>query len=285
MPCHRFVRCLFIIRGFLNFIFDRDWRNLILDKSIRRGASKTLRIPEYGWSSLVRFIAYSLEEFDILSLRSERNIREVQKLESKCSQDLINFTNAGKARGLVMLSLHYGSFTIGILGLRSLGLPIYVLGSNVVNSSKLPPSIRSFFENKYRIMNRFLNGGEVMYLEEQKKTFLKHLKNGAMGVALADLLAAGSNSSLRLKIFENEAQIQAGLAHFAKKNEIPIGFFLCRRTLSGNLLFDSTICLDLQKEVQELIDDCLQKIIMTNQYPKSHWLIADSFSSLLDCND
>tara|TARA_B100000242_G_scaffold287714_1_gene254978 strand:- start:21643 stop:22047 length:405 start_codon:yes stop_codon:yes gene_type:complete len=134
-------------------------------------------------------------------------------------------------------------------------------------------------------MNRFLNGGEVMYLEEQKKTFLKHLKNGAMGVALADLLAAGSNSSLRLKIFENEAQIQAGLAHFAKKNEIPIGFFLCRRTLSGNLLFDSTICLDLQKEVQELIDDCLQKIIMTNQYPKSHWLIADSFSSLLDCND
>ena len=39
-----------------------------------------------------------------------------------------------------------------------------------------------------------------MYLEEQKKTFLKHLKNGAMGVALADLLAALGNGEQSILI-------------------------------------------------------------------------------------
>lgn len=285
LPCHRFVKWLFVLRGFFNFIFDRDWRNLLVNKSIRRETSKTLRIPEYGKSSLVRFIAYSLEEFDILILRNEKNVIELQKLESKCSQDLINLTNSRKKSGAIMLSLHYGSFTLGILSLRSLGLPIYVLGSNVVNSSKLPPSIRSFFQKKYQTMNKFLNGGTVMFLEEQKKAFFKHLKNGAIGVALTDLIAGSSSSSLKLKIFENEANIQAGLAYFAKKNEIPIGFFLCRRTLGGNLLFDAIISLDFQKEVPEVIDDCLQKIIMTNRYPQDHWLIADSFSNLVDYHD
>ena len=280
LPFSRFLRYLFIIRGVINYILNRDWRTLLNPNlSARKQTAQVFRIPQLSWDSLTRFVSYSIEEFEIMSLRrSIKSKEQLSIIEKICEKKILEETNnLSKKKGLVMLSLHYGSFTLGILALRSLGLPVYVLGSNIVKSSFLPISVQRFFEIKYNTMNRFLNGGRVLFLEEHKKQFFSELKKGAIGVALCDLLAGERNSSLSLSYFGQFGEIQAGVAHYAYKNNYTIGFFLCRRSCTGKVLFDLNINRDNSKELSEIVQNLFDKLQAGKQFPQKHWLIADSF--------
>lgn len=280
LPFSRFLRYLFIIRGVINYILNRDWRTLLNPNlSARKQTAQVFRIPQLSWDSLTRFVSYSIEEFEIISLRrSIKSKEQLSIIEKICEKKILEETNnLSEKKGLVMLSLHYGSFTLGILALRSLGLPVYVLGSNIVKSSFLPISVQRFFEIKYNTMNRFLNGGRVLFLEEHKKQFFSELKKGAIGVALCDLLAGERNSSLSLSYFGQFGEIQAGVAHYAYKNNYTIGFFLCRRSCTGKVLFDLNINRDNSKELSEIVQNLFDKLQDGKQFPQKHWLIADSF--------
>ncbi len=285
LPFSSVLRFLFIIRGVINYIFNRDWR-ILLDSSlsVRKQTAKVFNVPQLSWDSLSRFVSYSIEELEIMSLRrSMKSIEQLSLMEKICAKKILEETNIfGEKKGLVMLSLHYGSFSLGILALRSLGMPVYVLGSNIVKSSLLPISLQRFFEIKYNIMNNFLNGGCVLFLEEHKKQFFSELKKGAIGVALCDLLAGERNSSLSVSYFGQFGEIQAGVAHYAYKNNYPIGFFLCRRLWTGEVFFDLKINLENSNELSEIVQNLFDKLQDGKQFPQKHWLIADSF---LVCND
>lgn len=285
LPCYNLLRFLFIVRGTINFVLDRDWRILLNSNlSPRKHTSEVFEIPELSWSSFSRFISYSLEELEILSLRtSSRSRSQLKRIEDICGRKLLRYEDIiSDSKSLVILSFHYGSFTMGILALRSLGLPVYVLGSNIVKSSLLPNAVQRFFEIKYSTMNSFLNGGSVLFLEEHKKKFFIELSKGAVGVALCDMLAGGWNSSLTLKFFGQVREIQAGVARYAYKNNYPIGFFLCKRLWTGEVFFDLKINRENSKELSEIVQNLFDKLQDGKQFPQKHWLIADSF---LVCND
>jgi lauroyl/myristoyl acyltransferase len=280
LPCSKCLRFLFLARGVLNFLFDRDWRNLLdSNLSVRKHSAKVLAVPQFSFDSLARFVSYSLEEHEILSLRSSKGIKnQLFELECKCKKRIVEQGyNLNSTNGLVILSLHYGSFTLGILALKCLGRPIYVLGSNVVESDKLTPAIRNFFKIKYDIMSSFMNGGKILYLEKHKKNFFSQVKKGAVGVALCDLLASENNSSLRLSFFGEEKLIQAGVAHFAFRKKLPIGFFLCRRQLSGKIMFEIKLDQFYKHDLEDIVQNLFLFLFNKCQFTKKHWLISDSF--------
>ena len=280
LPFSRFLRFLFIIRGVINYILNRDWRSLLNPNlSARKQTAQLFRIPQLSWDSLTRFVSYSVEELDVMLLRrSIKSMKQLSLIEKICEKKILEETNNFCVKkGLVMLSLHYGSFTLGILALRSLGLPVYVLGSNIVKSSFLPISVQRFFEIKYNTMNRFLNGGRVLFLEEHKKQFFIELSKGAIGVALCDMLASGCNSSLTLRFFGLVREIQAGVARYAYKKKYPIGFFLCRRSWDAEVFFDLKINTNSEMELSEIVQNLFDKLQDGKHFPKKHWLIADSF--------
>jgi len=279
-PLPRIFRILFILRGVINFLCNRDWRNLLDPQlSVRKHSSIILNAPQFSRENLSRFVSYSLEEYEIMALRnSEREKKVLSALEVECKKIFEdNNLNFNDQNSLVILSLHYGSFTLGILALRSLGRPVYVLGSNIVNSPLLPHGIQRFFEIKYKTMNAFLNGGRILFLEQHKKQFFTYLKKGAVGVALADLLADRSNSSLTVNFFGELRDVQAGVAHFAHKHDLFMGFFLCRRKHGKEILFDLKLNEDNSIELFEIIQGLFNSLQKSKQFPKRHWLIADSF--------
>ena len=279
MPFSNTLKWLFFLRGILNFLTNRDWRNL-LDSSIsvRKQSALVLNVPEYSMDTLCRFISYSLEEYEILNLRNSTNMKmQLCEIEKKCKVLFKKYDSFFKHKNnFAMFSLHYGSFTFGILALRSIGLPIYVLGSNVVNSPLLPSSVCRFFQIKYQTMNKFLNGGEVLFFETQKKYFFSKLSKGSICISLLDLLAVNKNSYISINIFDQIRDVQAGLAHYAHKKNIPLGFFICRRKYFGEFIIDIKIAKhdypDVRHVMQGLLLD-LDKIT----FPKRYWLIADTF--------
>jgi lauroyl/myristoyl acyltransferase len=280
LPCSKCLRLLFLARGVLNFLFDRDWRSLLdPNLSVRNYSAKVLAVPQFSWDSLARFVSYSLEEHEVLSLRNSKGIKkELFELECKCKKRVVEQGyNLNSTDGLVILSLHYGSFTLGMLALKCLGKPIYVLGSNVVESPDLPPAIRKFFQLKYDIMSGFMNGGEVLYLEKHKKDFFSQIKKGAVGVALCDLLANKNNSNLRLNFFGEKKRIQAGVAHFAFRKNLPIGFFLCRRIFGRRIIFEIKLDQYYKHNLEDIVQYLFTYLFNKSQFTKKHWLISDSF--------
>ena len=279
LPFVRLVRNLFILRGIINLILDRDWRQLIQAGSVRRRTSHALGSCSWGIASLKRFIAYSLEESDMFLLReSGPTKKELDSLKKSCRRQLEHLTD----RSSVVISYHFGSFILGILALSALNRPIYVLGSSIVESPKLPPALHEFFKKKYEIMERYLNGGEILFVEESNKmkNFFRYLSNGAIGVAMGDLLAGDNSSSIDLTIFNIRAKVQAGLPVFAKKRAIPIATYLCRRKLIGEPIFRATATIESDKNISQTIQDLFEEIIDTDTFNQDLWLIADSFQHL-----
>ena len=244
---------------------------------MREKSANVLRHSKFGLSSISRFISYSLEEADVFCLRSGSLLKnELYDLQKQILDDFEDFpTGAG-----VVFSCHYGSFTLGILALSSLARPVFVLGSNVVDSPLLPPSLQAFFHKKYEIMSNYLNGGRILFLEESKKTFFKLLKNGSIGVVLADLIAGPRNSSIQLNLFGKTANIQAGAALFAKKRNIPIGAFLCCRDFWGRPVLKASFINIVYKDLSHHLQNLFEEILETEKFSSKHWLIADSFSHL-----
>lgn len=274
LPFPRLLRLFFIFRGGVNFILDRDWRNLLQDHSVREKSANVLSHSKFGLLSITRFISYSLEEADVFCLRSGSLLKnELKDLQKQILDDLEGFPSGGG----VWFSCHYGSFTLGILALSSLQRPVFVLGSNVVDSPLLPPSLQAFFHKKYEIMSEYLNGGRILFLEESKRSFFKLLINGSIGVVLADLIAGPHNSSIKLNLFGTTAKVQAGAALFAEKRNMPIGAFLCCRDFLGRPVLKSASLNNYSNDLSCHLQDLFEKILETGNFSPKHWLIADSF--------
>lgn len=231
-------RTLAGLRGLINAAFDLDWRSLALRRRYVRGSTyRAMRQLRPGASPGVhavrRFIHYSREEWEANLFRRERHMRALSAASTvEGLAPLQQMTNSGQ--GLVLLTMHFDSFCLGIVLLGLQGLKVHVMTSAIVEDPRLHPVVRRFFERKYRGMERYLNGGRMVHVERRPRYFYEALERGEVVVVLADLppVRPGMHSAI-VPFGGRRRRLTTGALRIAEKTGSAIGAFLCTHT-SGN---------------------------------------------------
>lgn len=223
------------LRGLCNFILDLDWRSLALrhryvrrdtycamrqlkpDASPRRAAINTLR----------RFVHYSREEWEAGLFQYKRRVRALSAASTvEGLAPLLALTRSG--RGLVLLTMHFDSFLLGVTLLGLKGLRMHVTTASVVENPRLHPSVQRFFQRKYRGIERYLNGGKMVHIDHDQRHFYRALEQGDVVVVLADLPAVSPRAHATvLPLGGQDRRLTTGAFRLARKTDSAIGAFLC----------------------------------------------------------
>lgn len=195
--CPLFIgRFLSQVRGLLHALVDYDWRSNALGVSyIRPRVWQSLRLlhPENSvlktlYLLIGRYINASVEEWEALALD-----RLVARLPFPSSPALRSCDD--EPSGIVYLMFHYGSFILGIAWLgRSLtkqDKPLNAMASNIFLHPQVHPSVRKLFIRKYELLERYLHGGKVIFVEEGLKQFYRLLANNEGLFVLTDGVTHG----------------------------------------------------------------------------------------------
>lgn len=173
-----------IKRGMLHILFNYDWRSYAVGMPfVRTRTWQSLRLlhPAHSRLRLLatligRYVNSSLEEWEVLALD-----RLIERLPVPASDDLAQQEEL-PAMGTVYVMFHYGSFILGMAWLgRHLAARqqrLHVMASNLFLHPQVHPAAQRLFQRKYELLEHFLNGGKVVYIEDGLKPFYKLLKAG-----------------------------------------------------------------------------------------------------------
>jgi lauroyl/myristoyl acyltransferase len=182
-------------RGLMNASQGRDWAELATGQSYiaqRTRHAYSQIWPDMDADELVkqRYATASLEELEALWIANGRFAH--RKLDLEPVRDLLSQRPPG--RGLVVLTAHFDSFILGMLGLGLCGATTHVMTSAVVEDERVPPAVQAHFARKYREAGRYLKGGGFWHVETAGRRFHRALQRGEVVVVVADAPAAGPDA-------------------------------------------------------------------------------------------
>ena len=224
---------LSLFRGDMNFRFDREWRNYLAGRRHVRDAvyeaMKRLNpsLDEEGINTLVkeRFRVFSREEWETASFGSSERIRT---LYDRCVIENIQplLENSREGKGLILLSCHFDSFTMGLLLLGMAGLHANGMSSAVVEDPGLPGAVRAFFFKKYRNMERYM-GRPVVHQERDRLFFYRALGRGDAVFMVGELPPSPGAASVRVRFLGRDVSLAGGSWRMARKTGSLIGAYVC----------------------------------------------------------
>ena len=220
-------------RGALNWVFDREWRSISIGQRYIRNATgqameqivPDLPATETRRLTRRRFETNSREEFEAYLIMNDR-MRElsfsIHGLEPVRKQ-------AVRGRGVVLLTMHFDSFIFGIVSLGMTGLVVNAMSSDVVENPLVSGCVRRFFSEKYRSMERYLNGGKIVHVEKNLRFFYQALLKGECVVVLADLPASGEKDHpMWMQFLGRERSFLSGAFRLARRTESSLAGFVCQ---------------------------------------------------------
>ncbi len=229
-------------RGVFNAIWDLDWRSLSLRKRyIRKNTYLAMQmlLPDetprvWRIKTLKRFVHNAREEweaclfyyYDLYTLLPNCHCINTKPLHHAQQ----------KRQGVVLLCCHFDSFLIGVSLLGMQGLKVNVVTSSVVENPQVHPAIRQFYQNKYRGLEKYLNGGKMYHFENDIRFFYRCLKKGEIVVILADLPAAEKPTSVVLSFLGGIRRMAPGALRMVQKTNSQIGAFACIHQNTGQYL-------------------------------------------------
>jgi len=221
------------IRGIFNFFFDYDWRSAALRHRFVRSRTyqaMSMLSPGSGRlgcmvATIHRFIHYSREEWEACLLAGKYMQTIFRQSTFKGLDKLLEYQRDG--RGLVLLTCHFDSFVMGIVLLGMAGLRINAVSSSVVEDPRVHPSVQKFYYDKYRNMEKFMNGGKVVHFEKNLRFFYKALERGEVVVILADLPAGSMKTEVIVPFLGGTRRMAPGAWRMAKKTDSALGAFVC----------------------------------------------------------
>jgi lauroyl/myristoyl acyltransferase len=228
------------IRGVSNFFFDYDWRSTALGHRFVRGGTyqaMSMLSPGSGRlgcmvATLHRFIHYSREEWEACLLAGKYMQTIFRQSTFEGFDKLLKYQQDG--RGVVLLTCHFDSFVMGIVLLGMAGLRINAVSSSVVEDSRVHPSVQKFYYDKYRNMEKFMNGGKVAHFEKNLRFFYRALERGEAVVILADLPAGSRKTGVIVPFLGSTRRMAPGAWRIAKKTDSALGAFVCLHDAPGN---------------------------------------------------
>lgn len=228
-------------RGVLNAIFDLDWRSLSLRQRYIRGATYRAMqqlLPQrhrltHATKTAQRFIHNSREEWEACLFANRHRFEPILERGTVVAlEPLLQIQRAG--RGMVLLTLHYDSFCLGITLLGHRGLRVNVVTSSVVEDPRVHPAVRSFYTRKYRAMEQYMNGGRMVHFEHDLRYFYRALARGDAVVVLADLPPATPKTyQVTVPFLNGPKRMAGGALRMAEKTDSVLGAFICRHRGAG----------------------------------------------------
>jgi lauroyl/myristoyl acyltransferase len=89
--------------------------------------------------------------------------------------------------------------------------------------------VRHFFSRKYRGMERYLQGGKIVHIEQSLRFFYRALLNGECVVVLADLPAsADKGNGIWMRFLGRERSFQPGAFRLARRTGSGLAGFVCQ---------------------------------------------------------
>ena len=215
-------------RGRFNAFLDRDWASLSLGRHYIRAQtsqaySSFLDAGEAASCLKERFETLAREEYEVWLVKNGR----LDDLLVETSDALERLSERRPGRGLVLVTAHFDSFFLGVIALGRLGLKINVMTSNIVEDTRVHPSVRNHFSMKYRVWESFLNGGKVVHAETSLRYFYEALGKGEIVVIVTDGPAT-NDSGVWMPWFGKERRIAGGALRMAVRTGSDIGALICR---------------------------------------------------------
>jgi lauroyl/myristoyl acyltransferase len=237
------------LRGAWHARLGRDWAELSV--GLRYIADRTAKAAQVLWPQV------ALHE--VVRLRYETVSREEwqgQRLSahqlSGLNPDLSALKNmlmhASPDRGLVVLTAHFDSFIVGMVGLGLCGRQTSITTSNVYEHAQVHPAVKAFFDRKYRGAEHFLKGGLFMHVETSLRALYKRLRHHQTVVVVADVPATEQGNGTWLPFLKQERKVANGGFRMAQETNSLICAMLCVTQDNGDV---SWICSNVYDPLME----------------------------------
>jgi hypothetical protein len=184
---YRLAQCMSNLRGSLHAQMGRDWAELSV--GIRYIAARTLAAAQQLWPQLDartvvqrRYQSIAREEWHA-NLLSQGSLKGIYP-DLTALQTML--THASPHKGLVVLTAHFDSFIVGMVGLGLCGRKTSITVSNIYEHPQVHPSVTAFFKRKYRGAEKFLMGGQFLQVETSMKALYRALQRKETVVVVAD---------------------------------------------------------------------------------------------------
>lgn len=223
------------LRGQLNARVGRDWRSVALGtRHVTRQATLAYRelFAEADAAAIkalvdARYRNESREEFEGRLIAAHR----VHELHPEFGNDplLQQCREAARAgRGVVLLTPHFESFVLGIVFLARAGIRLNAMSSRVTHDPAVAPAVSRHFVAKYRGMEHYLNGGQVVDRELGLRPFYKMLERGEGLVILADAPAVAGGVTITPQFLGGARPLSGGALRLAQRTDSLFGAFVCK---------------------------------------------------------
>ncbi len=226
------------VRGYINGLTGRDWRSVAIGyRHIRRKSIEGYKCLPVEGSELLhkqwiqkRFMVEAREEFEAKLVAAKR----VPELSCTFKPTSASETcNLNKKRGLLLLTLHFDSFFVGAAFLARSGGTINFMSSSITDDPRVDTAVQKHFKSKYRGMERYLNGGSIVNLEDGLRPFYRMLEHRQTLIVLGDAPAVSNGVSMTVDFLGEHRKIAGGALKLAQRTGSDIGGYLCYHRGAG----------------------------------------------------
>lgn len=270
------------LRGCLNGIAGRDWRSMSLGtRHVAKQSAMGYRMlmpdaSEEKLRALVRqrFETESREEFE------GRLIADGRLADLRCTIGPNAFLQGclQRDRGLVLLTPHFDSFTLGIAFLGHAGVRINAMASVGNDNSGIDPAVYKHFVTKYRGMERYMNGGRILPLEHGLRPFYQMLERKECLVVLADTPPTAKGPRVTPLFLGTRRSLAGGALKMARKTGSDLGAFVCHFDSLGHYRVEGGPILDAgNPQASSAVYGFLSDAILTSP---GRWWAADLLTAM-----
>ena len=224
------------LRARINARFSRDWAELSLGlpyitERTRVAAAELWPAMNAGQIVLERYKQTALEEWHGAMLQK----KQLDALPLDLSNLKQMLAKKERQRGLVVLTAHFDSFIVGMLGLGLCGQKTWVTTSNVYKNALVHPAVQTFFDQKYLAGNAFLNSGQFTHVETSTRNLMKALARGETLAVVADAPASPDGSGVWLDWLGRPRKLADGAIRMANKTASQLCAMVCLTGQDGTV--------------------------------------------------
>lgn len=233
------------MRGRFNAQTGRDWRSMALGmRHIQRqslAGYRLLPVPatedqHLAWSRQ-RFIVEARDEFEAALVAAGRTDKLICRFIASDGRSFATPPPQRK-RGLLLLTPHFDSFFVGVAFAARGGAKVNLMSSAVTHDPRVDLAVQAHFSAKYRGLESWLNGGQVLDMERGIRPFYRMLERGETLVVLGDAPVLHNGVSTPVDFLGAQRLMAGGALRLAQKVDCDVGGYVCYMEQPGRYVME-----------------------------------------------
>lgn len=235
-------------RGNLNARLGRDWRSMALGfRHIRTQSLMGLRLLPLKaderslqvWRDQ-RFIVEARDEFEarlVAAGRVNELVCRWERWRLGESPEIVTSGPPKKTRqGVLWLTPHFDSFFLGVAFLARNGERVNLMSSAVTHDPRVDDAVKAHFTAKYRGLEHWLNGGQVLDMERGMRPFYRMLETNEALVILGDAPVLPQGVASEVSFLGERRRLAGGALRMAQKMNANLGGYVCVMEKPGHYM-------------------------------------------------